>query len=44
MDIYICTSIFIERPSAAPADSNPEHITSPRPPPGDVKGSAKPTT
>ena len=44
MDIYIYIYIYIERPSADAADPNPEHVTPPRPTPGDVGGSQKPTT
>ena len=36
--------INIERPSAGAADPNPEHVKPPRPTPGDVGGSQKPTT
>ena len=36
--------LYIERPSADAADPNPENVAKPRPNPGDVGGSPKPTT
>ena len=47
--IYIVLNTFIgfwdiERPSADAADPNPEHVTPPRPTPGDVGVFQKPTT
>ena len=34
--VYIHIHIYVERPSADAADPNPEHVTPPRPTPGDV--------
>ena len=34
--IYMYMNVYIERPSADAADPNPEHVTPPRPTPGDV--------
>ena len=42
--IYICVYIYIEGPSPDAANLNPEPVTPPRPTPGDVGASPKPTT
>ena len=42
--MHIYTYMYIERSSADAAHPSPEHVTPPRPTPGDVGGSQKPTT